>query len=87
MEEQDEEVEDEGGNKEFFCFMGLMIFLVILFWFFSSFLHLPYKTEKKNLKQQMLLSKYNNIQIFFLKKNLNSLIGKFFNLNFPKKIE
>jgi hypothetical protein len=42
VEEQVEEEEDEGGNKEFICFMGLMMFLVVFFWIFSSFVSLNF---------------------------------------------
>jgi hypothetical protein len=35
VEEQD--VEEEGGNKEFIGFMGLMMIMVVFFWIFSQF--------------------------------------------------
>jgi hypothetical protein len=35
--EQEEEEEIEGGNKEFICFMGLMMIMVVFFWIFPQF--------------------------------------------------
>jgi hypothetical protein len=35
--EEEVEEEDEEGNKKFICFMGSMMFIVILSWFFSPF--------------------------------------------------